>query len=209
MSWLNLKTPKYPHFFHGEHLNRELLISLRYPEFITDYVNELSNKHFYWLSGRKNKAHYESEVIVYGLQIPDYLSEQFIMYITNSLIYLYHYKLDITEEITRGKAELTKTYSERVNTFKKMASPKYIKDEESRQKVLTQAQESLKEVENEWNEYNAWESISGTNWYRRLYEDPFSIEEGDDVNLLIQLASALYQGALNEWGTSQISVIGI
>lgn len=210
MSWFSSwGLPNYPYFTHGEYLSKQVLESRNYPSFITESIKELSDRHFYWLNSKDPHTHFEYEVIGFGLEVPGVPSEQFIMYISNSYIHLYHYKLDIEDEISRNKIQLSKLHKERSDVMKRMKSPNYITDEESRNKVLEQAQSGLDELREEWDNFNNWEPTFENGWYRRLYDEPIQLMEDDDVNTIIEVGRVLLELAQVEWGTSQISMIGI
>ena len=131
------------------------------------------------------------------------------MYISNTNIHLYHYKLDRESEIYNGKVQLSKLHKERNDVFKRMESPNYIQDKESRNKVLDAVQISLDELQKKCNAFNSWEYTFEENWYRRLYDEPIPYFESDNLSTLINVAHILLELSYVEWGTNKISMIGI
>jgi hypothetical protein len=201
--------PQYPYFTHGEYLNKEVLRNRNYPSFIIEGIKELSDKHFYWLNNKDPHQRFEYDTIALGLEVIGTPSEQLIMYISNTNIHLYHYKLDREREIYNGKVQLNKLHKEKNDVFKRMDSPNYIQDEESRNKVLDAVQISLDELQKKCNAFNSWEYTFEENWYRRLYDEPIPYFESDTLSTLINVAHILLELSYVEWGTNKISMIGI
>lgn len=184
-------------------------MNLNYPEFIIQGIPELTSSHFYWLSKRGVRKHFEFDTIGFGVQPAGEHGNQFVMYVYSNCFRLYQYKIDPLGDIEIKKKEVKNLYKERSNTYRKISSPSYIPDEDKRSNVLLSAEEYMKELESTYKEWDSWERTSDPSWYKKLIGDPIDLDEGSTIYDLGQGAQVLLDLCKVEFSTTDISMIAI
>lgn len=207
MGWFSKGNSSTPTFKHGEALNRNILRTRGYPEFILDGVDNLNASNFFWLRNNGIHGHYEYETLAWGLYLPDTYGSEYVLYIHSDCAYLYQYKLDSQGDIPRLIKEAEGKYKQEVKTNSIKSKPGYIPDDTKRQAVVDAGLEYLDKKHAELMDLKSWEGTTDSSWYRRLRDEPIPLDDDNTLYDIQAIARSLLDYAYIDSGTTGWAVI--